>query len=155
MTYPSNSPLLRNDTLRRLINIGSLYLVLKSMTWSDYYVGIFRQLAHATNLTRKSWVRSASLTKSTLCLFVLLFYHTTEFTMCSWALSSIFNSRKKYRRATPSYCFGDRGWVWSRDHSRRKLQYLVMCKGYPISEATWEPARNLLNAREVVRDCRN
>ena len=34
--------------------------------------------------------------------------------------------------------------------SRRKLQYLVLCKGYPISEATWEPARNLLNALEEV-----
>ena len=35
---------------------------------------------------------------------------------------------------------------------RRQLQYLVLWKGYPISEATWEPARHLKNATEVVRD---
>ena len=52
-------------------------------TWSSYYVSIFQQLAHATNLTTKSWVYSASLTKSTMWLFVLLFHHTTEFTISS------------------------------------------------------------------------
>ena len=37
----------------------------------------------------------------------------------------------------------------SRWH-RRQLQYLVLWKGYPISEATWEPAQHLKNAPDVV-----
>ena len=32
----------------------------------------------------------------------------------------------------------------------RQLQYLVLWKGYPISEATWEPAHNLKRAPDVV-----
>ena len=42
----------------------------------------------------------------------------------------------------------------SRVH-RRQLQYLVLWRGYPISEATWEPSRHLRNAAEVVRDFHN
>ena len=37
----------------------------------------------------------------------------------------------------------------SRWH-RRQLQYLVLWKGYPISEATWEPSQHLENASDVV-----
>ena len=39
----------------------------------------------------------------------------------------------------------------SRLH-RRRLQYLVLWKGYPLSEATWEPSQHLKNAPEVVQD---
>ena len=39
----------------------------------------------------------------------------------------------------------------SRWH-RRHLQYLVLWRGYPMSEATWEPSENLQNAPEVVQD---
>ena len=35
---------------------------------------------------------------------------------------------------------------------RRKLYYLVLWKGYPLSEATWEPPHHLMNAAEAVRD---
>ena len=35
---------------------------------------------------------------------------------------------------------------------RRQLQYLVLWKGYPLSEATWEPARNLTNAVESIQE---
>ena len=33
---------------------------------------------------------------------------------------------------------------------RRKLYYLVLWKGYPITEATWEPCNHLANATEAV-----
>jgi hypothetical protein len=33
----------------------------------------------------------------------------------------------------------------------RGLQYLVKWSGYPLSEATWEPARNLEHSSELVR----
>ena len=39
----------------------------------------------------------------------------------------------------------------SRWHCRH-LQYLVLWKGYPMSDATWEPSANLQNAPEVVQD---
>ena len=32
-----------------------------------------------------------------------------------------------------------------------KKHYLVAWKGYPVSEATWEPLENLKNAREAVK----
>ena len=35
--------------------------------------------------------------------------------------------------------------------SRLQLQYLVLWKGYPISEATWEPTQHLKHAPNVVR----
>jgi hypothetical protein len=35
---------------------------------------------------------------------------------------------------------------------RQKLYYLVLWKGYPISEATWEPLDHLSNAAQAVRD---
>ena len=35
---------------------------------------------------------------------------------------------------------------------RRQLQYLVLWKGYPISEATWEPVTHLQHAPEALRD---
>jgi hypothetical protein len=35
---------------------------------------------------------------------------------------------------------------------RKKLYYLVLWKGYPISEATWEPPDHLSNAAQAVRD---
>jgi hypothetical protein len=34
---------------------------------------------------------------------------------------------------------------------RWKLYYLVLWKGYPLSEATWEPPDHLMNAAEEVR----
>ena len=106
-----NSPLLRNDTKGRFIDISRLYLILKSATWSGYYVGIFRQLAHAPNLITKSWVRSASLINSTLWLYVLLFHHTTEFTMSSMHhfLSSIIHPQFQEEVLSHPPCgFGDR-----------------------------------------------
>jgi len=33
---------------------------------------------------------------------------------------------------------------------RGKLLYLVFWRGYPPSEATWEPARNLVHAQDLV-----
>ena len=30
-------------------------------------------------------------------------------------------------------------------------QYLVLWKGYPLSEATWEPESNLKNAPDIVK----
>ena len=35
---------------------------------------------------------------------------------------------------------------------RNKLQYLVKWKGYPLHEATWEPATHLENARKVLQE---
>ena len=35
---------------------------------------------------------------------------------------------------------------------RRQLQYLVLWKGYPLSEATWEPDTHFHNAPEALRD---
>ena len=35
---------------------------------------------------------------------------------------------------------------------RRQLQYLVMWKGYPISEATWEPVVHLQNAPDAIHN---
>jgi hypothetical protein len=35
---------------------------------------------------------------------------------------------------------------------RRQLQYLVMWKGYPISEATWEPVSHLQNAPDAIHN---
>ena len=37
-------------------------------------------------------------------------------------------------------------------YRRRQLQYLVLWKGYPISDATWEPITHLQNALEAIRD---
>ena len=37
-------------------------------------------------------------------------------------------------------------------YRRRQLQYLVLWKGYPISDATWEPVTHLQNALETIRD---
>ena len=34
---------------------------------------------------------------------------------------------------------------------RRRLQYLVLWKGYPLSDATWEPVTHLQNAPEAIR----
>jgi hypothetical protein len=31
-----------------------------------------------------------------------------------------------------------------------KLMYLVFWQGYPHSEATWEPAENLVHAQDLV-----
>jgi hypothetical protein len=33
---------------------------------------------------------------------------------------------------------------------RGKLLYLVFWRGYPLSEATWEPAGNLVHAQDLV-----
>ena len=121
MTYPSNSPLLRNDTKRRLIDIGRMHLVLKLATWSSYYVGIFWQLVHVTNLITKNWVRSELLTSQPRsfpsCSSITLPNSQCLPCISSWALPSILNSRKKHQAATPCG-IGNRGWVWSRDHSR-------------------------------------
>ena len=38
-----------------------------------------------------------------------------------------------------------------RGHGARR-RYLVIWKGYPLSEATWEPALHLLNAPEILAD---
>jgi hypothetical protein len=35
---------------------------------------------------------------------------------------------------------------------RRQLQYLVMWKDYPISEATWEPFSHLQTAPDVIHN---
>ena len=37
-------------------------------------------------------------------------------------------------------------------YSRRQLQYLVHWKGFDVSEDTWEPARHLAHAPELVTD---
>jgi hypothetical protein len=37
-------------------------------------------------------------------------------------------------------------------YRRRQLQYLVLWKGYPISDATWEPITHLQNAPEAIHD---
>ena len=37
-------------------------------------------------------------------------------------------------------------------YRRRQLQYLVLWKGYPISDATWEPVTHLQNAPEAIHD---
>ena len=111
MTYPSNSPLLKNDTKRRLINIGRLDLVLKSKTWFGYYVGIFQQLDHATNFITNNWVCSASLTKSTPSLSVLLFHHTIEFTISSthYLFSSTIHPQSREEASShPPYGIGNR-----------------------------------------------
>jgi hypothetical protein len=34
---------------------------------------------------------------------------------------------------------------------RCQLQYVVLWKGYPISEATWEPTHHLTHAPDIVR----
>jgi len=34
----------------------------------------------------------------------------------------------------------------------RQLQYLVKWKGYPLEEASWEPASHLANSQKAVRD---
>ena len=31
-------------------------------------------------------------------------------------------------------------------------RYLILWKGYPLSEATWEPASHLLNAPDILAD---
>ena len=35
---------------------------------------------------------------------------------------------------------------------RGTLRYLVKWKGYPITEATWEPKANVIHARKAVQD---
>ena len=37
-----------------------------------------------------------------------------------------------------------------RGHTIQK-QYLVLWKGYPLAEATWEPEANLKNAPDIVK----
>ncbi len=34
---------------------------------------------------------------------------------------------------------------------RNRVEYLVLWKGYPPHEATWEPLEHLSNAKEAVR----
>src|ERR1700733_9699912 len=42
------------------------------------------------------------------------------------------------------------GVLADRLFDNREVQYLVLWKGYPVEDATWEPAVNLTNARETV-----
>jgi hypothetical protein len=35
---------------------------------------------------------------------------------------------------------------------RRKRYYLIKWKGYPLYDATWEPAKNLVNASELIKE---
>ena len=35
-------------------------------------------------------------------------------------------------------------------HRRKKVEYLVSWKGYPNEENSWQPMRNLKNAREAI-----
>ena len=35
---------------------------------------------------------------------------------------------------------------------RNQVEYLVSWKGYDLADATWEPARNLTNCAELLRE---
>ena len=39
--------------------------------------------------------------------------------------------------------------LWHRGKGARR-QYLILWKGYPLSEATWEPEEHLLNAPDIL-----
>ena len=41
--------------------------------------------------------------------------------------------------------------IISHRRSGKGQAYLVKWKGYPTSENTWEPERNLYNAREILK----
>ena len=36
--------------------------------------------------------------------------------------------------------------------NRKKLEYLVYWQGYKVSERTWEPIANLINAHEMIQE---
>ena len=45
--------------------------------------------------------------------------------------------------------------ILKRQKKGKKLFYLVKWEGYPDTQATWEPIKNLRNVRKMVRDFEN
>ena len=39
-----------------------------------------------------------------------------------------------------------------RKRGRKKIEYLIVWKGYPVQESTWEPEENVANASEKISE---
>ncbi len=61
-----------------------------------------------------------------------------------------------YLEPAPELIEGEEEWEVDKIVAHKKRQngciYKVLWKGYPISEASWEPARNLQNAKEILNE---
>ena len=129
----------------------SLQLVIKFGS----YVVISTLLDLEESWTTRSWCLSASLRVSTSSFFGWNFLCISEFIISSMPLSLNLIIHPQFLEDT-LHLHLQSGEEYEVDKildscwHQRQLQYMVLWKGYPILEATWEQAQHSENASHVV-----